>query len=64
MGQLTNVIRFVKGVGMEAMFFLLSIGLAILIGNCYGVAYGFASFFLLFALIVGLTSNDNRRDGR
>ena len=42
---------------MEAMFFLLSIGLAILIGNCYGVAYGFAAFFCLFALIVGLTSN-------
>lgn len=42
---------------MEAMFFLLSIGLAILVGNCYGTAYGFASFFLLFALIVGMTSN-------
>lgn len=39
------------------MFFLLSIGLAILVGNCYGVAYGFAAFFLLFALIVGMTSN-------
>ena len=49
---------------MEAMFFLLSIGLAILIGNCYGTAYGFASFFCLFALIVGLTSNTDRRDGR
>lgn len=57
MGQLTNTIRFVGGVDMEAMFFLLSIGLAILVGNCYGVAYGFASFFCLFALIVGLTSN-------
>lgn len=45
------------GVDMEAMFFLLSIGLAILVGNCYGVAYGFASFFCLFALIVGMTSN-------
>lgn len=49
---------------MEAMFFLLSIGLAILIGNCYGVAYGFASFFCLFALIVGVMSNGNERDGR
>lgn len=52
------------GVGMEAMFFLMSIGLAILIGNCYGVAYGFAAFFCLFALIVGMTSNTDRRDGR
>ena len=47
------------GVGMEAMFFLMSIGLAILVGNCYGVAYGFAAFFCLFALIVGITSNTN-----
>lgn len=52
------------GVDMEAMFFLLSIGLAILVGNCYGTAYGFASFFCLFALIVGMTSNTDRRDGR
>lgn len=52
------------GVDMEAMFFLLSIGLAILVGNCYGVAYGFAAFFCLFALIVGMTSNTDRRDGR
>lgn len=52
------------GVFMEAMFFLLSIGLAILIGNCYGLAYGLASFFLLFALIVGMTSNTDRSDGR
>lgn len=49
---------------MEAMFFLLSIGLAILIGNSYGVAYGFAAFFCLFALIVGITSNTGRPDGR
>jgi hypothetical protein len=58
-----NVENFL-GVFMEAMFFLLSIGLAILVGNCYGVAYGFASFFLLFALIVGMTSNTDRHDGR
>lgn len=49
---------------MEAMFFLLSIGLSILVGNCYGAAYGFASFFCLFALIVGIMSNTDRRDGR
>lgn len=49
---------------MEAMFFLLSIGLAILIGNCYGVAYGFAAFFCLFALIVGMFSNTDRSGGR
>ena len=49
---------------MEAMFFLLSIGLAILIGNSYGVAYGFAAFFCLFALLVGVMSNTGRPDGR
>lgn len=49
---------------MEAMFFLLSIGLSILIGNSYGTAYGFASFFCLFALIVGMFSNTDGRDGR
>lgn len=47
------------GVDMEAMFFLLSIGLAILIGNIYGVAYGFAAFFLFLSLLVGITSNGN-----
>ena len=45
---------------MEAMFFLLSIGVAILIGNCYGIAYGLAAFFFLFALVVGMTSPPKR----
>lgn len=58
------MLKTIWGVNMEAMFFLLSIGVAILIGNSYGMAYGFASFFCLFAIIIGVTSDGSRPDGR